>query len=52
MGKKRKIGPAIGFLGEFVWFGYIVFFNHWGLLPAVSLFAYIHFMNWKKWSSE
>ena len=49
MGNRRLLGPIVGLASQFVWLGYVLAANAWGLLPAVGLIALVHVRNIIKW---
>jgi hypothetical protein len=49
-GNKSKYGPWAGLIHQAVVLAYTVATGHYGLLPGIVLFVFVHIRNYKLWT--
>ena len=52
MGNKWKYAPAFGFVGQILWFYFIITQKHWGLVLGAIGYTLVHLRNHIKWIKE
>lgn len=51
-GDKKRLGWALGILGEAFWVVYAVWLHQWGLILGAVMYAAIYARNFVKWGSD
>ena len=50
-GNKSRWGCIVGLVHQVVVAIYAILCQHWGLLPGVALYVFVHLRNWRKWAA-